>query len=67
MIEAIECRELAAESRQMADRAQTVHVQTILLDIARTWERLALEVEHNTTRIAPKQVLRRRAEVLPLK
>jgi hypothetical protein len=67
MIEVTECRELAAESRRMADRAETVHVQSILMDIARTWDRLALELEHSMTRIAPKQVLRRRAEVLPLK
>ena len=58
MIDATECRELAAECRQMADRAQTIRVRSILIDIARTWDRLALEVEHGTARITPKQVLR---------
>jgi hypothetical protein len=34
MIDATECRELAAECRQMADRAQTIRVRSILIDIA---------------------------------
>jgi hypothetical protein len=59
MIDATEFRELAAECRQMADRAQTFRMRSILIDIARTWDRLALEVEHNRARITPKQVLRR--------
>jgi hypothetical protein len=63
MIDATECRELAAECRQMADRAQTTRVRSILIDIARTWDRLALEVEYSTTRTAPKEVLRRPYEV----
>ena len=58
MIDATECRELAAECRQMADRAQTIRVRSILIDIARTWDRLALEVEYSTARTSPKQVLR---------
>jgi len=67
MIDAAECRELAAECRQMADRAQTIRVRSILIDIARTWDRLALEVEHSTARTAPKQVLRRSYEVFTRK
>ena len=58
MISMAECRERAAECRQMADRAQTFRLQSILIDIARTWERLALEAEHSTPR-TPKQVLLR--------
>ena len=46
MIDATECRELAAECRQMADRAQTFRMRSILIDLVRTWDRLALEVEH---------------------
>jgi hypothetical protein len=63
MIGATECRELAAECRQMADRAQTFRVRSILIDIARTWDRLALEVEHSAATITPKRVLRRPYEV----
>ena len=55
MIDATECRELAAECRQMADRAQTIRVRSVLIDIARTWDRLALEVEHSTARITPSK------------
>src|SRR5947207_7921906 len=50
MIDVTECRELATECRQMADRAQTFRVRSILIDIARTWDRLALELEHSTAR-----------------
>ena len=67
MIDATECRELAAECRQMADHAQTVRVRSILIDIARTWDRLALEVEHSTARITPKEVLRRPDDVFTRK
>jgi hypothetical protein len=67
MIGATECRELAAECRQMADRAQTFRVRSILIDIARTWDRLALEVEHSTATITPKEVLRRPYEVFTRK
>jgi hypothetical protein len=54
MISATECREHAAECRQMADREHTARVQSILIDMARTWERLALEAEHSTARGTPK-------------
>ena len=67
MIDATEFRELAAECRQMADRAQTFRMRSILIDIARTWDRLALEVEHNRAKITPKQVLRRPNEVFTRK
>jgi hypothetical protein len=58
MISAAECRERAAECRQMADREQSSRVQSILIDMARTWERLALEAEHSSPGIDPKKVLR---------
>jgi hypothetical protein len=38
-------RDRAADCRQMAERAPNMRVQGILLDIARTWTRLALEAE----------------------
>lgn len=58
MISASECRERAAECRQMADREHTSRVQSILIDMARTWDRLALEAEQSASRVTPKQVLR---------
>jgi hypothetical protein len=58
MIGAAECRERAAECRQMADGEQSSRVQSILIDMARTWERLAIETEQSAPRISPKQVLR---------
>ena len=57
MITSVECREHAAECRQMAEHAPNLRVRTILIDIARTWERLALEAEHSAPP-SPKQVLR---------
>ena len=57
MISAIECRERATECRQMAEREHSQRVRLILTDMARVWERLALEAEHTAPRTA-KQVLR---------
>ena len=37
----MECRERAVECRQMAERAPNANVQAALIDIAKTWERLA--------------------------
>jgi hypothetical protein len=56
MISATECRERAAECRRMADREHTFRVQSILIDMARTWERLALEAEQSAP--GAKQALR---------
>jgi len=42
MITSMECRERAADCRQMAERAPNVHVQAALIDMAKTWERLVL-------------------------
>ena len=57
MISAAECREHAVECRQMSERAPNLRVRDILIDMARTWERLALETEHNAP-ATPKHVLR---------
>jgi hypothetical protein len=48
MVTPAECKERAAESRQMAEREQDFRRQNILLDIARAWTRLALEAEQWT-------------------
>jgi hypothetical protein len=42
MITSMECRERAADCRQMAERAPNVNVQAALIDMANTWERLAI-------------------------
>ena len=57
MISAVECREHAVECRQMSERAPSLRVRDILIDIARTWERLALETDHSAP-TSPKIVLR---------
>src|SRR3954467_14677234 len=45
MVTAENCRDRAAECRMMADHAPSPRIRDILLDIARTWTRLALEAE----------------------
>jgi hypothetical protein len=50
MITPSECRQRAADCRQMVERAPNARVQAILIDVARTWTRLALEAEHNQPR-----------------
>jgi hypothetical protein len=60
MISAVEFRERAVECRQMSEAAPNLRVRTILIDMARTWERLALEAEHSTP-MHPKQRLRPQA------
>jgi hypothetical protein len=57
MISAVECREHAVECRQMSERAPSPRVRDILIDLARSWERLALETEHSAPTSA-KLVLR---------
>ena len=59
MISAVECREHAVECRQMSERAPSLRVRDILIDMARTWERLALETDHSAP-TSPKIVLRHR-------
>jgi hypothetical protein len=43
--------------RQMSEPAPSLRVRDILIDIARTWERLALETDHSAP-TSPKIVLR---------
>jgi hypothetical protein len=57
MISAVECREHAVECRQMSERAPSLRVRDILIDMARSWERLALETDHSAP-TSPKIVLR---------
>src|SRR5215203_4058624 len=45
MIPPLECRLRASECQKMAAQAPNVRVRDILLDMARTWTRLALEAE----------------------
>ena len=47
MITPVECRQHAIECQQMAERAANLRMQSILIDMARTWQRLALELEHH--------------------
>ena len=56
MITSRECRERAAECRQMAERAPNATVQAILIDMARTWERLAIQAAHSRTIVAADQM-----------
>ena len=57
MISAVECREHTAEYREMSERAPSLRVRDMLIDMARAWERLALETEH-TAPTTPNLVLR---------
>ena len=56
MITSRECRERAVECRQMAERAPNATVQAILIDMARTWERLAIQAAHSRTIVAADQM-----------
>jgi hypothetical protein len=46
----VDCKERAAEYRRMAGDAPNSRVRGILTDMARTWDRLAIEAEigHNS-------------------
>ena len=67
MLTAERCRVRAAECQRMAEQAPNARVRDILIDMARTWMRLALEAEQWTqmnrptvrlTKIAHKDALR---------
>jgi hypothetical protein len=45
----VECRQHAIECQRMVERAANLRMQSILIDMARTWERLALEVEQQSS------------------
>jgi hypothetical protein len=47
MITPVECRQHAVECQRMAERAANLRMQSILIDMARTWQRLSLEVEQS--------------------
>jgi hypothetical protein len=61
MITLVECRERSAECRAMAKSAPNPRVQAILIDMARTWTRLALEAE----RLSEKGQPDRSGTILP--
>jgi hypothetical protein len=46
----VECREQAAQCRRMAEGEPNFRVQAILTDMARTWDRLAIEAEISKAR-----------------
>jgi hypothetical protein len=67
MLTAERCRDRAAECQQMAEDASNARLRDILLDVARTWTRLAFEAEQWTqmnrpsariTKTAPKNAAR---------
>jgi hypothetical protein len=41
----VECKEQAAQCRRMAEGELNLRAQGILIDMARTWDRLAIEAE----------------------
>jgi len=41
----VECKKQAAQCRRMAEGEPNLRVQAILMDMARTWDRLAIEAE----------------------
>jgi hypothetical protein len=75
MLTAERCRVRAAECQRMAEQAPNARVRDILIDMARTWMRLALEAEQWTqmnrptvrlTKIAHKDALRGSLSPSPL-
>jgi hypothetical protein len=57
MLTAETFRDRAAECQKMAERAPSARVRDILLDIGRTWTRLALEAEQWTQMNRPSSRL----------
>jgi hypothetical protein len=47
MITPVECRQHAVECQRMVERAANLRMRSILIDMARTWQRLSLEVEQS--------------------
>ena len=52
MIASADCRCHGAECREMDERAPNVRVAAILIDMARIWERMAIEVEQSEAPVA---------------
>jgi hypothetical protein len=48
MITSRECRERAADCREMAERELNAHVRAVLIDMARSWDRLAIQAAQFT-------------------
>ena len=46
----LECKEQAAQCRRMAEGEPNLRVQAILKDMARTWDRLAIERDQQRER-----------------
>jgi hypothetical protein len=57
VLTAEECRRHSAECRLLAEQTSNARVKTILLDMARTWTRLALEAEQWNQENSPTQRL----------
>jgi hypothetical protein len=53
MITPNECKDRADGCRQMAERAPNIRMRAILIDMARTWMRLALEAEQSNQNSVP--------------
>jgi hypothetical protein len=49
LITPVECRQHAIECERMAKRAANLRMQSTLIDMSRTWQRLALEVEQQSS------------------
>lgn len=47
MITSVEWQQRAVECHRMAERASNLRMQSILIDMARTWQRLSLEIEQS--------------------
>ena len=65
----VECREQAAQCRRMAEGEPNLRVQAILTDMAKTWDRLAIEAEISqksgpSLRVMSSRLLGRRAASL---
>ena len=48
MVTSRECKERAAECREMAQREPNAHVKAVLNAMARSWERLAIQAAQFT-------------------
>jgi hypothetical protein len=48
MITSKGCRERAAECREMTEREPNAHVRAVLNEMARSWERLAIQAAQLT-------------------
>ena len=59
MVTAERCRDHAAECQLMAEHAPNARIRDILLNVARTWTRVALEVEQWTQMNRPSARLTR--------